>query len=77
MNVLLKYSCCTTFQVYSKVIQLCIHICLFILFQILFHYRLFHDIDSLNHVKIEFAAAAAYLAWLKVQSQSGVLHLLP
>ena len=31
-------------QIYSKVIQFCIHIHVYILFQILFHYRLLQDI---------------------------------
>ena len=58
------------FQVYSKAIQL--YTCILILFRILFHYSLLHNIDYLNCLYIEFA-----VAWLKVQSQSGAFHLLP
>lgn len=63
------------FQVYNKAIQL--YTCIFILFRILFHYSLLQNIDYLNCLYIEFAVAAIYLVSLKVQSQSGVFHLLP
>ena len=40
---LLKYSWLTMFQVHSKLIQL--YICTYIIFQIIFHYRLLQDTD--------------------------------
>ena len=42
--ILLNFSLLTTFQVHSKVIQLYIYT--YIIFQIIFHYRLLQDIDS-------------------------------
>ena len=41
--ILLKYSWLTMFQVHSKVIQLYIYT--YIIFKIIFHYRLLWDID--------------------------------
>ena len=43
LNILLRYSWLTMFQVHSKVIQLYIYT--FIIFEIIFHYRLLKDID--------------------------------
>ena len=43
INILLKYSWLTMFQVHSKVIQLYIYT--YIIFKITFHYRLLQDID--------------------------------
>ena len=43
---LLKYSWLTMFQVHSKVIQL--HLYTYIIFQIIFHYRLLQGIDYIS-----------------------------
>ena len=51
------------FQVYGKMIQLCIYIYMHMLFHILFHYSLLQDIDSssLTLLFICFIYSSVYL----------------
>ena len=54
--ILLKYSLRTMFQVHNKVIQLYIHT--YIIFKIIFHYRLLQDI---NYSYLCYAVNLCYL----------------